>query len=211
MQSGAPAVLMEFLQWMMVLLLQGRTFTFQGRRFRYHHAMYNKTWTNERAVEVPIIRAWMRPFEHGRILEIGNVLSNYFRRRHDVLDKYEVQDGVINEDAVNFRARQPYDLLLSISTIEHIGVDDEEKRPEKALEAIENLMRSLKPDGTFLVSFPLGYNAALDEALWRGRLPFPEVYFMERVSRFNRWRQVSRGMVQGEAPTLVLARRGADV
>ncbi len=210
MQSGAPSVLVEFLQWTITLLLQGTRFAFQGRKYRYHHAMYNKTWTNERAVEVPIIWRWVEEFKGRRILEVGNVLSYYFETNHDVLDKYEILDGVINEDATQFQARKKYDLIVSISTLEHVGVDDDEKRPEKALEAISNLIRNLKPDGEFLATFPLGYNSALDNAFFEGTLPFTEYYYLKRASMFNRWREISREEIDRESTIIVIARRRVE-
>ena len=44
------------------------------------------------------------------LLEIGNVLSHYFKWDHDVVDKYEKVEGVINEDVVDFRPSKKYDI-----------------------------------------------------------------------------------------------------
>jgi hypothetical protein len=38
-----------------------------------------------------------------------------------VLDKYEQAPGVINEDVVSFSPPQKYDLIVSVSTLEHVG------------------------------------------------------------------------------------------
>jgi hypothetical protein len=110
-----------------------KTFIFNGKTYYYFVHKYNTTWKNERAVEVPII--WDIVREHyrqgKRVLEVGNVLSHYFRIFHDVLDKYEVAEGVINQDVVDFKPAWKYDLIVSISTLEHVGWDEEPKEPEK--------------------------------------------------------------------------------
>ena len=61
------------------------------------------------------------------IFEVGSVLSHYFPINHDVLDKYEKGHGVINQDVVDFKPHNKYDLIVSISTLEHVGFDDNTK------------------------------------------------------------------------------------
>ena len=96
---------------------------------------------NERAIEVPIVWKIVSEYSEGRILEVGNVLSHYFSVCHDILDKYEKADGVINQDVVNFWAPNKYELIVSISTLEHVGWDESPRDPNKILRAIENLKR----------------------------------------------------------------------
>ena len=60
----------------------------------------------------------------------GNVLLHYFPADHEIVDKYEKGDGIVNEDIVNFRPGKKYDLIVSISTLEHISWN-EEKKPKK--------------------------------------------------------------------------------
>lgn len=43
-----------------------RTFAFQGQAYRYFYHNYNKTWRNERAVEVPIVWQILRNMKEGR-------------------------------------------------------------------------------------------------------------------------------------------------
>jgi len=94
---------------------------------------------NERAVEIPIIWHIVRENKGKRILEAGNVLSHYFRVDHDIVDKYERAEDVINEDVVNFQPSKKYDLIVSISTLGHVGWDENPKEPSKILKAIEHL------------------------------------------------------------------------
>jgi hypothetical protein len=56
-----------------------------------------------------------------------------------VADKYEVSPGVINKDIVEFVPPQKYDLIVSISTLEHVGWNEQPREPTKLLRAIEHL------------------------------------------------------------------------
>ncbi|MBI3875430.1 MAG: hypothetical protein HY300_05630, partial [Verrucomicrobia bacterium] len=99
------------------------TFHFRGRELEYFHHRYNMTWATERGVEMPVARAYLEEFRNRRALEVGNVLAHYGPVAHDVLDKFERGPRVINADIVDFAPAAPYDLVLSISTFEHIGFD----------------------------------------------------------------------------------------
>lgn len=167
------------------------TFMFQGKRYNYLYHTYNTTWKNGRTVEVPIISELIKSYQGKRILEVGNVISHYFPIEHDVVDKYEVAEGVINQDIVDFRTPNSYDLIVSISTLEHVGFDEEEKNPTKPLRAIESMKRCLGAGGKIAVTFPLAYNRDLDALLRRPDNPFTECYFMKLVSLDNRWLQVA--------------------
>lgn len=78
-------------------------FKFQNKKYPYFWHQYNTTWQNERTVEVPIIWEIVKKYKTKKILEVGNVLSYYFPVKHDIVDKYEKEKGVINEDVVNFQ------------------------------------------------------------------------------------------------------------
>jgi dolichol-phosphate mannosyltransferase len=167
-------------------------FTFQNKKYQYFHHLYNSTCINERAVEIPITWEIVQKYQEGRILEVGNVLSHYFPCRHDVLDKYEKGDGVINQDVVDFRPSEKYDLIVSISTLEHVGFDEELKDPQKILFAIENLRRILAEGGKMVITLCLGYNFAMDKLLESGALKFTKLYFLKRVSGSNEWKEVNQ-------------------
>jgi SAM-dependent methyltransferase len=167
-----------------------RTFTFQGHAYHYFYHTYNIAWKSERAVEVPIVRDIVQKHRRKRILEVGNVLSHYFPVSHDILDKYEICDGVTNEDVVDFRPSEKYDLIISISTLEHVGWDEKPREPMKILRAIENLKDCLAPGGEIVVTLPVGFNTEMDKLLSEGRIKFIRQYQMKRISRDNRWIEV---------------------
>jgi hypothetical protein len=171
--------------------LRHRTFSFRDRVYRYFWHSYNRTWMNERSVEVPIIWQIVKQHRGRRVLEVGNVLSHYFPVCHEILDKYESGHGIINEDVVNFCPADRYDLIVSISTLEHVGWDETPRDPEKALRAVENLRGLLAPGGRLVVTIPLGYNPEMDQFLRAGRIPLSERYCLRRPASGKRWEEAS--------------------
>jgi trans-aconitate methyltransferase len=145
------------------------------------------SWRIERSVEIPIVWQMVEKTRQKRILEVGNVLSHYFTVRHDVVDKYEKADGVLNCDIMSFRPEQPYDLIVSISTLEHVGYDEEIEDPTKCVRAVEQMKSCLAPGGTLAITAPLGYNKNLDRLLREGAIPFTSQALLKRISRRNDW------------------------
>jgi SAM-dependent methyltransferase len=166
-----------------------RSFEFAAARHTYFLHNYNLTWSNERAVEIPIVRALLAEHRGRHILEVGNVLSHYSAGDHEVLDKFETGPSVTNEDVVAFRSPVPYDLIVSISTLEHVGWDEEPKDPGKILRAVANLGEQLAPGGRMLVTLPLGYNPDMDALLARDAIPFTHRYCLRRQGWCD-WREV---------------------
>jgi hypothetical protein len=178
------------------LFKSGRSLKLNGRTYPYLYRQYNVTFSNERVIEIPIAWDIVQRYPADRVLEVGNVLIHYYRTHHDVLDKYERARGVINEDVVDYRPSKQYDLIVSISTLEHVGWDEEPQEPEKFLRAVENLMSMLAPGGTLLMTLPIGYNAALDGYLADSRIPFTTVAYARRFSDDNQWREATWSEVQ---------------
>lgn len=187
----------ELQYWAVGRRRRGRTFEFDGRRFAYFVAAYNKTWENERAVELPIGVHALQRHADGRILEVGNVLKHYVNSPHDVVDKYERSTRTFRVDVLDFQPAQPYDLIVSLSTFEHIGFDEEVRDPDKVTRAIAHVTGLLAPGGELLISAPLGYNASLDALAQRNELGFDEMLFLKRVSDDNRWIEVSASQATG--------------
>lgn len=168
-----------------------KTFLMDGKTYHYFYHKYNHTWRNERTVEIPIVWDIIKKYQGKAILEVGNVLSNYFSINHDVLDKYDNGKGVINEDVIDFKSSRKYDLIVSISTLEHVGWDEEIKESDKILYAIENLKLCLADMGILIVTMPLGYNSYLDTLLKEKRIEFTKTYFMKRITSDNKWAETA--------------------
>jgi hypothetical protein len=160
-------------------------FNYQPYRYFYHH--YNHTSDNERTVEVPIITNELKKYPPSKILEVGNVLNHYQKYSHLVIDKYEQWPGVINQDVVTFHPRQRFDLIISISTLEHVGFDEPKKEPKKVVLAINNLITLLKPEGKLVFTVPIGSNPELDRYINLNQLSLTGKYFMKRINEKNQW------------------------
>jgi hypothetical protein len=164
-----------------------KCFIFQNQKYQYFCSRYNFAWKNERTMEIPIFWDIIKANSHKRILEIGNVLNHYHTIHHDVLDKYEITNGVINEDVVTFQTKTKYDLIISISTMEHVGWDEKPRQRYKIIPAINNLKSLLARNGKIIMSLPLGYNKDLDELLQLNKLPFYKTYYLKRMNKKNEW------------------------
>jgi len=167
------------------------SFLFQRYTYNYFYGFYNGTWYNERSVEIPIVMKAIRMHHGKKILEVGNVLSQYFEVEHDILDKYETKNRIIKEDIADFTSSEKYDLIVSISTLEHVGYDEYPKDDMKIYKAIENLKTLLNPDGMIIVTLPLGQNPVLDKLLKDATVKFSGQYYLKRISKANEWEQAS--------------------
>jgi len=178
-------------------LQKPHTFEFLGRKYDCFYHPYNMTWENERCVEVPLAWEGMQAAKGKRILEIGNVLSHYCDAKHDILDKYEVDENVINSDIVGYSPAEKYDLVVSISTLEHVGWDETPREPDKILAAFSSIEGLCADGGKALVTIPLGYNPKADYLIAQeGRLPKWKWGFLKRVGA-DEWKEVGAGETKG--------------
>lgn len=174
---------------------RGKYFIFRNKKYRYFYHLYNRTIASERIIEIPIAYGIIKNFEGKQILEIGNVLSHYFdiTPPHYILDKYEKGNGVINQDVVNFKTNKKYDLIISVSTMEHVGWSyGEKKDSQKFLKSIKNLQKYVAPRGMMLITIPVDYREDLFNLIKNKKMSFNKEYFMKRVSFWNEWKKVSR-------------------
>lgn len=191
------ALAAAFPLWRLVDKVFPRSFAFQAGRYRYFLHGYNLTWSNERAVEIPIILAEVLARRGGRVLEVGNVLSHYVDIDHEVIDKFERGPRIRNDDAATFRGA-PYDLIVSISTLEHVGWDEQPRDPGKLARAIANLCAHLAPGGRLVATLPLGYNPGMDTLLGAGALPFSRCHYLRREG-LTTWVEADWNAVAGSA------------
>lgn len=166
------------------------TFHWEGRDIPYFRHAYNYTWLNERAVEVALAIEVLDAHAGRSVLEIGNVLAHYRPVDHVVVDKYEHAPGVINADVADFESATRFDLILAVSTIEHVGLDESVRDPDKPGRAIERLRSLLAPGGRLWITLPVDYNHDLDRQLRAGELGFESVRALRRDKHRNRWREV---------------------
>ena len=188
------------------ITLKNKYFEFRKKKLNYHIAQYNTTFLNERTVEIPIIIDYINQYKNKKILEIGNVLSHYFNVSHIIVDKYEKGDNLVNSDILDYDSQDKYDLIVSISTFEHIGFDEYNRygkdetgkgSPDAVLKAIEFTKNLLTSEGLFIFTIPLGFNAFLNSKLKNNELKLTELNYMKRISSSNEWKQVSYDDVEG--------------
>lgn len=179
--------------------LEGRTFAFKGESLHYALHRPNRTYANERAVELPIAwRALQAVADPERVMEVGNVTSHYFDTSHAVLDKFERHPRVRhNLDVLDFRPDDRLELVLSVSTLEHVGFSDGSGDPGKFARAVAHIVTWLAPSGRLLFTVPLGYNPAVDEFLRTPPEHVRDIVYMRRTSAVNTWEETDASSVRG--------------
>jgi SAM-dependent methyltransferase len=185
--GGYGAGLLAGLPWTM--RGQRGRFVLGGEEYPYLFHRYKATWLTERAVEVPVVQRLV-DHEPGRVLEVGNVLSHYRPQEHTVVDKYERGPGILNRDVLDLAGLGSFDLVVAISTLEHVGWDEEPRRPDAAVEALAALRGMLAPGGRLVLTHPVGYNPHLDDSLRAGTVPVARATALRRAGR-TRWVEVS--------------------
>jgi hypothetical protein len=130
------------------------------------------------------------------ILEIGNMTSYVYDVKHDVLDKYEIADGVINEDVADFHPSKRYDLIFSIMSLQYVGWYESPRDPMKILRVIENLKSILVPNGMLMIIHGLGENKEMDKLLKNGTLKFDTVFCLKRVMTCG-WEETNWNTIKG--------------
>jgi len=117
----------------------------------------------ERCIEVPIILDLLKEYKGRNIIEVGNVLRKYDESlSHLVIDRHE-QGDCLNVDVVTYEPPEKPDLIVSVSTIEHIGFDmGEEENPDKLIQFFEWVNKVLPVGGELIFTIPIGYNKFLD-------------------------------------------------
>ncbi len=169
-------------------ILLNRYFYFRSTKLKYR-IFLRIPFIGERVIEIPLGIYFV---SHGDIpsvntfLEVGNVLSHYYDYEHVTVDKYEHEKNVMNIDIVDYNPLNKFSRILSISTIEHIGLDEEIKEYGKAEKAIIKLLSLLTDNGKLLITVPIGSNPEIDEIVKNNKYNF-QIYFMKRINWFNTW------------------------
>ena len=178
-----------------------KTFQLHGRELPYLDHAYNGTRINERAVEVPVGLSLLDTAraERRAVLEVGAVLPHYLpdwpEDGHTVIDLYEEYAGVIQADILTWRPDQMYDLILCISTLDHLNDSAE------VCAAVQRMRSWLAPGGLLLVTLPYGQPPEvgggpwLDALIASNALQADTVWRMDKVdTRHHQWMQVEQNI-----------------
>lgn len=180
---------------LVIPLLRERAVVFRGESIPLVYAQHNVTWANERCVELALARQFLAGIPAERVLEVGNVTPHYFGGGHTVVDKYE--PGALQVDIVDFESDRRFDLVLSISTFEHVAFDEAggPEEPEavaaKIRAAVDRCVALLAPGGRFVITVPMGYNPALDAMVAADGLGSDRATWFKRFPG-RVWREVGR-------------------
>ena len=157
-----------------------------GERVALRYDVSRFAWRSERTVELALGARALAAHPPQDVLEVGNVMSGFGHTGHHVVDKYERRAGVLNEDIVGFDPGRRYGLVLSFSTLEHVGRDEEPRDPEKAAVALRSVSDLVASDGALLVSIPVAYHRELEASFVPGEI-FDSVVLLVRCSRLQHW------------------------
>lgn len=166
-----------------------RNIAFLGEELPLHYEFRRWAWRTERCVEIALGRRAAAAHQAADVLEVGNVMPLAGVAGHTVVDKYEVGAGVLNEDIVDFAPGRQYRLVLSLSTLEHVGWDEVPQEPTKAALALKRISGLVTDDGALLVTIPVGWHRDLEHDFIARDSPFDTVTLLVRTSRRPRWQE----------------------
>lgn len=171
-----------------IRLTRRGTFTYRGQELQLYHHLHNYTWKNERAVEIAIATPELKRAQDQdeSVLEVGRVLPHYVPNANwTVIDLVEAGPNVINADIVDFETTERFDLILSISTLEHVGMDDGSKDESRVADAHARIRALLKPGGKAVVTYANGYNKYLDQLLLQPSAILDDLSVLVRTGRLG--------------------------
>lgn len=147
----------------------------------------------ERTVELGYIKPKVSFYTFGeeRTLEIGNVSRHYlkFPPSHLVIDKYEKDPYVIQQDFLSFSEEIKYPFIFSISTFEHIG-ELEDPSGCYLPAAFKKVKSLLSWRGKAIITIPIGYREIVDNQLDNMKGGFKRYSILKRISKNNHWMQI---------------------
>lgn len=181
MRIMCSLVSFQFIYNIIYKKIEGKKFEFKDVMLPYYFHSHNNYGLTERAVELPIFEHYLKTLKCERILEIGNVTNHYYTlfkdsvRDKTVIDKFEKGAGVINLDIKNYYSDKKYDVIISISTFEHMDSDLGKNKDYVAgcskltSVAADNILHVrnslLNEGGIFILSAPVGYTPEWDATL----------------------------------------------
>lgn len=171
------------------------SFTLQGQEMEYVDEAYNGTRINERAVEVAVAKHLMAKAES--VLEVGCVTPHYLpglpNENHVVVDLHEQFPGVINADVLTYVPDRKVELVMAISTLDHLH------SPTEVLTALSRMRNWRRVGGLLLVTLPFGQPSWIGGGPWldalltsRFQMGASALWRMDKVDPMQHcWEEVS--------------------
>jgi hypothetical protein len=151
---------------------------------------------SERRIEIAIGEHFLKRNYGKYVLEVGNTLVQYIGGMHTIVDLTDSTFGAHRMDIMDFHPDDPFEVIVSISTVEHVGFDEDDHDPDKGERAIAHMKSMLAPGGCMLLTWAINYNVNLDERLFAGRIPMHENLFYRRVDAANNWEPCTESEVR---------------
>lgn len=170
---------------------------------KLHHARHHVPTacfrSSERAIEVPLAIDFISHYVKDEpIIELGCVLPYYILKKsnHSVYDLTDRHPQNIKRDIRGMGSVDFQGNVVSISTIEHIGLD-EYGIAEGNISAKDMLKRILTNARKYFVTFPLGHNSELDKYVHETN-DLGEQYVTRTLEDPNDWTVVEKGNLTQE-------------
>lgn len=156
-------------------------FNIKDLEFDYFHHEYNKTYLNERIVEVPLGMYFIDKFGAENITEIGAVMPYYNYQCKEVIDMRDPHNMCYRKNAA-YNVEYTKKNILSISTIEHFKIGEYKNRTNQ--DSIICLNKIIEKSSNYLITWALGYNKFLDEYVKNSNI---KTLILKRISEKNEW------------------------
>lgn len=171
----------------------------RGVDLAYVDQPYNGTRHNERAVEVAAaLHLYNKAVDANKsVLEIGAVLPHYLRGwpqgGHTVVDLHEQWHGVTNDNVLTWQPPHTYDLIICISTLDHL------LGPMELWIALERMRRWRNPGGLLFVTLPANQPPEVGGGPWldallkdRHSLEASDLWRLDKVDpQHHLWEEVT--------------------
>jgi len=150
---------------------------------------HNLPLDTERTIEIPLIWDEVIKYSPSEVLEIGNVLGQYIKRSHDVIDLQEQGTGIITGDIRTYQSEKKYKLIVSITTLEHVGDgrDGHDVDELGIINAINNMLGLLTDSGRIIFTVPVGHNPYMDNLFKEQKIVCDNIYAYKRIDALNNW------------------------
>ena len=171
---------------------------------KLHHARYhvptNGFRSSERAIEVPLAIDFISHYvKNEPIVELGCVLPYYILKRenHMAYDLADQHPQSIKRDIREIADAEYCGNVISISTIEHIGLGEYGIDVKGNVTAVVVLKRIMANAKRYFITFPLGHNTELDEYVSKNT-NLGERYVTRKQREPNDWVVVGKSELTDE-------------
>jgi len=113
----------------------------------------------ERSAEIPIGNYFLSRFQDA--IEVGNALHS--KTKHTIIDKFDKSNECLNIDALDYDYTGKN--VLSISTIEHMGIKQYGETQISKDHGIKFLQKIIKEAKNYLITYPPGFNKDFDKQI----------------------------------------------